>query len=1377
MAEIPTTDPDVLLARKLYVLCEKYVNKDEGFISRKNLLEALQQLGMIIDEIELEAVISQTKIEEETPGGRVDLEEFLQRGLPLIRTAIESDVENKNGNNTHKTELGTDQLNSHSSSENPTLVSSEALSATSNKEELSPQQIHDIHQMFIDCDHDKDGKIYKNELNELMKTMGKELEDAQLDVLMHHLDKEGKGYIDFDGFLNGMLLFIAQSQSQAPPTTASVQNIANETNTAASNNNNAYNISAAQSAFAKIQLRKHLKDVFTHRTRSFSIDSSDKSQSAGDMQKTVYTSEDEMLTRASDPRPKRDRSDSELSERISPLEEVKDTDPLEVKVKKLLAQNEALSLKISTLQQQLNQSEQNQEKFLQKEKEYVQDIEKFKKQLKLTKELEVERNKLSEQLESLKGTANELTNQIKELKKRESALEAEKEQLKADVYMKSKELNDAQDELQKLKSKNTDTLVPSSLKAVEEKQLIIEQLKRENEKLQADVQRLSTQNQQLVLREEEQKRKQEVFEQQIHHLQEKLLNPPTEPSSGVILGTELKHEEERTKLLKEYTQLVQTLETFKLQYHTLEEQYQKLNEEYRVVQSSHRKLTEDNTQLAQQRAHDDDTIKNLLLQTQQQQDEIEKLRKELEQLSIEKENLQRERESVHKKLQNELLALVDEKQKVSAALQQQTEEFNTLKCQYEEQKQQFAALLQERTSLEAKLETLTERVASYDHEFALLKQSQQNELIERLHQQQPLEQENTTLKQQYHDALEEITRLKNEIASINDKLGVGQTEKEVLEANLKQYTAKINQLKTDMQQYQEQVDALRREREILSSEKETLAKELNESVASIAQWKSQSQLLSDRLQTANEQLSKALHDLEVTRTELATKEQLYTQLKSEMEKRIEELSTRYATLQTEHETLRKQYDNEVNNTSALKLQLETERQHFVSEREKLSASVRQIEDELNSLRSQCTQLRQQNELITKLTEERENLLNSIRDKEAQLTLLKEQLDQLTKNSEVQQQNSTEWQNAHALFENEKKSLLLQLQHHEQEIERLRKVNNEHERALNELRNAHRLTVAENDHLRAERETLFKERDSLQQQVQVAKNKLKTLQENHAEQQSQLEKLLGQYEEFDQEKNAAALKIEQLEKQIALMTQHAQQNAVIIDKLKEQTQLLANENSALTERLKLFDANNQTTEMTQNNLLEELKREKETREAEKTRLSERLKQTELELNILRQQREADNQLLLRTLEEKKALEQSNKELQSKLETLMMANTKSVSPMSGVGIEESEEVYEMHEKKSQLTNEIDKLRQQAIRHKQQLDLLQEELRMAKRDKASSKNEQPSTSMTRTPSRTRKLDHFDTLAARDEESTEYTPSEVKKPLIKPQNPPGCCANCSIM
>jgi phage shock protein A len=109
-------------------------------------------------------------------------------------------------------------------------------------------------------------------------------------------------------------------------------------------------------------------------------------------------------------------------------------------------------------------------------------------------------------------------------------------------------------------------------------------------------------------------------------------------------------------------------------------------------------------------------------------------------------------------------------------------------------------------------------------------------------------------------------------------------------------------------------------------------------------------------------------------------------------------------------------------------------------------------------------------------------------------------------------------------------------------------------------------------------------------------------------------------------------------------------------------------------------------------------------------------------------------------------------------------------------EEAEVYELREKRTRLENEVEKLKRQAIRDKQQIEMLQEELRAAQHERTTSRSKS-SASTTRSPLRSKNnAESFDTLLTTDEETSEYTP-EVKKPLIKPQNPPGCCATCSIM
>jgi hypothetical protein len=103
-----------------------------------------------------------------------------------------------------------------------------------------------------------------------------------------------------------------------------------------------------------------------------------------------------------------------------------------------------------------------------------------------------------------------------------------------------------------------------------------------------------------------------------------------------------------------------------------------------------------------------------------------------------------------------------------------------------------------------------------------------------------------------------------------------------------------------------------------------------------------------------------------------------------------------------------------------------------------------------------------------------------------------------------------------------------------------------------------------------------------------------------------------------------------------------------------------------------------------------------------------------------------------------------------------------------------VYELHEKKSrQLIDEIEKLKRQALHDKQQIEKLQEQLRLAqnanKRNAKTVSSSSPST-------RQRNAEGFNTQS--DEEITEYTPKfEAKQPLITPQSPPGCCTSCSLM
>jgi DNA repair exonuclease SbcCD ATPase subunit len=79
-------DPVLRVARRLYgqLTQSGEVVREEGFVARSSLLKHLNQLGVKISKEELDAAIASQNVEEEEPGGRVDIEEFQQRCVPLL---------------------------------------------------------------------------------------------------------------------------------------------------------------------------------------------------------------------------------------------------------------------------------------------------------------------------------------------------------------------------------------------------------------------------------------------------------------------------------------------------------------------------------------------------------------------------------------------------------------------------------------------------------------------------------------------------------------------------------------------------------------------------------------------------------------------------------------------------------------------------------------------------------------------------------------------------------------------------------------------------------------------------------------------------------------------------------------------------------------------------------------------------------------------------------------------------------------------------------------------------------------------------------------------------------------------------------------------
>eukprot|EP01046_Picozoa_sp_COSAG06_P011470 COSAG06_NODE_656_length_13333_cov_6.485492_4_plen_166_part_00 len=55
--------------------------------------------------------------------------------------------------------------------------------------------------LWATLDSDGSGALDKNEVREVMKSMGKDLDDAQLDAAMAEIDKDGSGEVEYEEFL------------------------------------------------------------------------------------------------------------------------------------------------------------------------------------------------------------------------------------------------------------------------------------------------------------------------------------------------------------------------------------------------------------------------------------------------------------------------------------------------------------------------------------------------------------------------------------------------------------------------------------------------------------------------------------------------------------------------------------------------------------------------------------------------------------------------------------------------------------------------------------------------------------------------------------------------------------------------------------------------------------------------------------------------------------------------------------------------------------------------------------------------------------------------------------------------------------------------
>jgi len=83
------------------------------------------------------------------------------------------------------------------------------------RESLSEEMIAEFKMAFDIFDHDGGGDINTNELGRVMKLLGQSPSKEELDEIVHAVDVDGSGSIDFDEFLIMMVMQLKEENKSA----------------------------------------------------------------------------------------------------------------------------------------------------------------------------------------------------------------------------------------------------------------------------------------------------------------------------------------------------------------------------------------------------------------------------------------------------------------------------------------------------------------------------------------------------------------------------------------------------------------------------------------------------------------------------------------------------------------------------------------------------------------------------------------------------------------------------------------------------------------------------------------------------------------------------------------------------------------------------------------------------------------------------------------------------------------------------------------------------------------------------------------------------------------------------------------------------------
>lgn len=250
--------------------------------------------------------------------------------------------------------------------------------------------------LFNRIDEDHDGRIYPNQLHELvrgltrMSTAGisRSPDIASTEMIVNHLDKAKKGYVDYVDFLAGALL------SMDPPAGS---------------------------------------DTLESKGDEDSVFMSAMGPS-GSQHSSVFEEQMEM-----DSAPAPVRGGGNEASLVAQLK-------IDVRT---------LEQRLSTAQSELDKSEIARSELLGRLSEQDKQMEVYKKQLKSASELEQNSHRISDEMEQLRADLRTAKESLKNAAKLEAELKQERDRLREDLFQKGKELNDIEDTVRALRESAT----------------------------------------------------------------------------------------------------------------------------------------------------------------------------------------------------------------------------------------------------------------------------------------------------------------------------------------------------------------------------------------------------------------------------------------------------------------------------------------------------------------------------------------------------------------------------------------------------------------------------------------------------------------------------------------------------------------------------------------------------------------------------------------------------------------------------------------------------------------------------------------------------------------------------------------------------------